>query len=370
MRDARSPVQTHSSGWIDGDPSSACRRLRPRQAAASPPAAKGLDVTASSTGRQRTRLLGKPVQAQVLEPELSRGPSGRLARARGRRPAPRGAARRARRPCRGSADGNVPRRARSSPTGTPRRAGRRSGNPRRGDGVDRRQVAGAGLASEVLQRPELGSTGTGPPLANEPRVHHLVRPLRARPREPSPVDDQGERSRPATNPIDRRTWICASRMPPYNESVQRGLAVSRARQSRRACVSGTRVGRTLVGPRAGRGVPGALRRVPAGGCRRSARRARPLSMPGWACRPGVPIGLPGRHPRAAAPARVVCAAFRGVVRDALHQLKYAGEQRLAEPLGAAIARRWARVGVGRGACRQRARSTRTAHGRAATTRPS
>ena len=37
---------------------------------------------------------------------------------------------------------------------------------------------------------------------------------------------------------------------------------------------------------------------------------------------------------------------RGLVRDALHQLKYAGERRLAEPLGAAVARRWARAGVG------------------------
>jgi ComF family protein len=34
------------------------------------------------------------------------------------------------------------------------------------------------------------------------------------------------------------------------------------------------------------------------------------------------------------------------VRAALHALKYAGERRLAEPLGCAIARRWARVGLG------------------------
>ena len=39
-------------------------------------------------------------------------------------------------------------------------------------------------------------------------------------------------------------------------------------------------------------------------------------------------------------------AVRGTVRAALHAIKYGGEQRLAEPLGAAIARRWARVGVG------------------------
>ena len=60
---------------------------------------------------------------------------------------------------------------------------------------------------------------------------------------------------------------------------------------------------------------------------------------------GVPIGLPGEIP---APLLQLewCAGFRGVVRDALHQLKYAGEQRLADPMGAAIARRWSRVGVG------------------------
>ena len=41
-----------------------------------------------------------------------------------------------------------------------------------------------------------------------------------------------------------------------------------------------------------------------------------------------------------------CAPFSGVVRTALHELKYSGEQRLAGPLGAAIARRWRRVGAG------------------------
>jgi ComF family protein len=60
---------------------------------------------------------------------------------------------------------------------------------------------------------------------------------------------------------------------------------------------------------------------------------------------GVPIGLPGEIPE---PLLQVewCAGFRGVVRDALHGIKYGGETRLAEPLGAAVARRWARVGVG------------------------
>ncbi len=41
-----------------------------------------------------------------------------------------------------------------------------------------------------------------------------------------------------------------------------------------------------------------------------------------------------------------CAPFEGLIRHALHGLKYSGERRLAEPLGAAIARRWARAGAG------------------------
>jgi predicted amidophosphoribosyltransferase len=59
---------------------------------------------------------------------------------------------------------------------------------------------------------------------------------------------------------------------------------------------------------------------------------------------GVPIGLPGDLP---APLLQLdwCAPFSGTVRSALHAIKYGGEQRLAEPLGA-IARRWARIGVG------------------------
>lgn len=60
---------------------------------------------------------------------------------------------------------------------------------------------------------------------------------------------------------------------------------------------------------------------------------------------GVPIGLPGDIPIPLLQLEW-CAGFRGVVRDALHQLKYAGERRLAEPMGAAVARRWGRVGVG------------------------
>ena len=60
---------------------------------------------------------------------------------------------------------------------------------------------------------------------------------------------------------------------------------------------------------------------------------------------GIAIGLPSDVP---APLLQLewCAPFTGVVRNALHELKYSGEQRLAGPLGAAIARRWRRVGAG------------------------
>lgn len=60
---------------------------------------------------------------------------------------------------------------------------------------------------------------------------------------------------------------------------------------------------------------------------------------------GVPIGLPASIPHPLLQLEW-CAPFRGTVRKALHELKYGGEQRLATPLGAAIARRWRRVGVG------------------------
>ena len=102
--------------------------------------------------------------------------------------------------------------------------------------------------------------------------------------------------------------------------------------------------------------------------RRTAGRARDAALPATcvgcgregpplcdACEPaldrrldapaGVPVGLPGDLP---APLLQLdwCAPFSGIVRSALHAIKYGGEQRLAEPLGAAIARRWARIGVG------------------------
>jgi ComF family protein len=60
---------------------------------------------------------------------------------------------------------------------------------------------------------------------------------------------------------------------------------------------------------------------------------------------GTPIGLPGDLPDALLQIDW-CAPFAGVVRHALHRLKYASERRLAAPLGEAIARRWAVAGAG------------------------
>jgi len=74
-----------------------------------------------------------------------------------------------------------------------------------------------------------------------------------------------------------------------------------------------------------------------------------------ACRPalrsgldraaGVAIGLPAELP---APLLQLewCAPFEGPVRAALHALKYAGERRLAIPLGEAVAARWSHAGAG------------------------
>src|SRR4051812_25941214 len=60
---------------------------------------------------------------------------------------------------------------------------------------------------------------------------------------------------------------------------------------------------------------------------------------------GIPMGLPSDVPGPLLQLEW-SAPFTGLVRRALHELKYSGEQRLAGPLGAAIARRWERVGAG------------------------
>jgi len=99
-------------------------------------------------------------------------------------------------------------------------------------------------------------------------------------------------------------------------------------------------------------VTGALDLALPASCSGCGREGRPLCatcvpaldtrlyLPG-----GVPIGLPADIP---APLLQLdwCAPYAGPVRAALHDLKYAGERRLAEPLGAAVGRRWSRVGIG------------------------
>lgn len=74
-----------------------------------------------------------------------------------------------------------------------------------------------------------------------------------------------------------------------------------------------------------------------------------------ACRPsleaqperpgGVALGLPAGIPRPLLQLEW-CSPFKGPVRAALHALKYAGERRLAEPLGRALATRWSYAGAG------------------------
>lgn len=61
--------------------------------------------------------------------------------------------------------------------------------------------------------------------------------------------------------------------------------------------------------------------------------------------PGLALGLPSDIP----PPLVQlewCAAYTGAARRALRSLKYAGERRLAEPLGRAMAERWRVAGAG------------------------
>ncbi len=73
------------------------------------------------------------------------------------------------------------------------------------------------------------------------------------------------------------------------------------------------------------------------------------------CRPAVSVrlGLPAGTPLGLADGPPVpllqlewCAPFSGTTRRALHALKYAGERRLAAPLGEAVAERWRQAGVG------------------------
>lgn len=85
------------------------------------------------------------------------------------------------------------------------------------------------------------------------------------------------------------------------------------------------------------------------GCGREGHAICPECRPALDARlhlpPGEPLGAPAILP---APLLQLewCAPYGGPVRRALHALKYGGERRLAAALGEAVARRWARAGVG------------------------
>jgi ComF family protein len=85
------------------------------------------------------------------------------------------------------------------------------------------------------------------------------------------------------------------------------------------------------------------------GCGAEGRTVCERCLPALHARIGLPAGTPlglGDGPPEPLVQLEWCAPFAGVVRSALHALKYAGERRLAEPLGAAVAARWREVGVG------------------------
>jgi ComF family protein len=105
--------------------------------------------------------------------------------------------------------------------------------------------------------------------------------------------------------------------------------------------------RTLLGTVADRALDMALP-AQCAGCRREGSALCYECLPALDVRleaePGVPIGLPADIPPPLLQLEW-CAPFTGVTRRALHALKYDGERRLAPLMGAAIARRWARVGA-------------------------
>jgi len=74
------------------------------------------------------------------------------------------------------------------------------------------------------------------------------------------------------------------------------------------------------------------------------RECRPAVDVRLAAEPGVVLGLPSDTPSPLLQLEW-CAPFTGVTRQALHHLKYAGERRLAGPLGEAMAARWSRAGA-------------------------
>ena len=74
-------------------------------------------------------------------------------------------------------------------------------------------------------------------------------------------------------------------------------------------------------------------------------RCRPALFGRLARPAGVLIGLPSEIPPPIVQLEW-CGPFEGVIRTSLHELKYAGERRLATVLGAAIAERWRHAGAG------------------------
>jgi len=75
------------------------------------------------------------------------------------------------------------------------------------------------------------------------------------------------------------------------------------------------------------------------------RECRPSVDVRLSAAPGIVLGLPSDTPLPLIQLEW-CAPFTGVTRQALHHLKYAGERRLAGPLGEAMAARWSRAGAG------------------------
>jgi ComF family protein len=85
------------------------------------------------------------------------------------------------------------------------------------------------------------------------------------------------------------------------------------------------------------------------GCGREGDAICPACLPSVGTRVGLPPGSPlglAEGPPDPLLQLEWCSPFAGTTRRALHALKYAGERRLAAPLGAAVAERWRRAGAG------------------------
>lgn len=86
-----------------------------------------------------------------------------------------------------------------------------------------------------------------------------------------------------------------------------------------------------------------------GGCGREGRALCPSCRAHLDRRIAEPAGFPHGLP-SPLPSGLVqvewCSAFTGPARAAIHALKYDGERRLVEPLGAAMAQRWRAAGIG------------------------